>query len=629
MSDVFVSYKAEDRARLKPIVAALEAEGFSLWWDAHIGGGTDWREEIQQHLDDARCVIVAWSERAVGPEGHFVCDEAARAKKAGSYVPIKIDDVDPPLGFGGVQVLSFVGWKGKRSDARFRALVNAVKAHLTGDAPVVRRSAIKQPKLSRRTAMAGGVGALAVAGVGGWTLLKPGAASASNRIAVMSFSNLSSDPEQAYFSEGIAEELRGALSRIGMQVIGKASSDAVKDLDTQAAAAKLGVANILTGSVRRSPATIRVGAQLVGGKDGVEKWAQNYDRAPGDTIKIQSDIAAQVASALSIALGAAKKAALTLGGTKVAAAQDLLLQSNQARNAESAAGRLHALSLIDAAIALDSNYAEAHARRSLALVAYSNDTVDVGEHRARLADAKASANRAITIEPRLSTGYASLGVVYRDELNLGGALVEVRRALAQPGSSVTTLTAFSSLLSQMGRFDGALRMTEAASKLDPLDPSLVRQHLFILYLARRYPEAVDFARRALQATPDRTILHIILGNVLLFLGKYAEARREYLAASPDDSYRQIGLAVLAAREGNRADAERQRQEIVRLYGDAAHYQYAQIDAQIGNKDRALAELELAWKIRDPGLGTMRVDPFLDPLRRDPRFNSIKTRLNFH
>ena len=311
MNEVFVSYKAEDRARLTPLVAALEAEGFDVWWDAHIGGGTDWREEIQQHLDAARCVIVAWSTRSVGSEGRFVRDEASAAQQAGSYVPIQIDAVKPPLGFGEVQALDFIGWKGKRTAPCFAALVDAIDAHLTGDAPTRRPTAVAASGLSRRTVMAGSVGALAIVGVGGWTFLKPGAAAASNRIAVMSFSNMSGDPTQAYFSDGIAEELRGALSRVGMEVIGRASSDAVKDLDTKTAAAKLGVANILTGSVRRSPETIRIGAQLVNGKDGVEKWAQNYDRAPGDTIKIQTDIAARVASALSIALGAVKKAALT------------------------------------------------------------------------------------------------------------------------------------------------------------------------------------------------------------------------------------------------------------------------------------------------------------------------------
>lgn len=99
-SDVFISYKAEDRQRLVPLVAALEAEGFSVWWDARIGGGANWRQEIERHLDAASCVIVAWSKRSVGPEGHFVRDEASRALKLGTYLPVLLDAVDPPLGFG-------------------------------------------------------------------------------------------------------------------------------------------------------------------------------------------------------------------------------------------------------------------------------------------------------------------------------------------------------------------------------------------------------------------------------------------------------------------------------------------------------------------------------------------------
>ena len=98
MSDVFVSYKAEDRARVRPLVDALEADGLSVWWDAHIGGGDEWRETIARHLDDARCVIVVWSKRSVGPEGRFVRDEAARSLKRGAYLPVRIDKVEPPLG---------------------------------------------------------------------------------------------------------------------------------------------------------------------------------------------------------------------------------------------------------------------------------------------------------------------------------------------------------------------------------------------------------------------------------------------------------------------------------------------------------------------------------------------------
>src|SRR4030095_13403658 len=153
------------------------------------------------------------------------------------------------------------GWKGNRKDPRYQALLTAVRARLAGEAPPPLPANLATPRISRRTAVAaGGAGLVAVAG-GGWVVFGGGKAKAPKRIAVMPFANLSGDPAQAYFSDGIAEGLRGALLRIGLGVIGRTSSVAVKDLDTKAAGAKLGVANILTGSVRRSPQTIRIGAQ--------------------------------------------------------------------------------------------------------------------------------------------------------------------------------------------------------------------------------------------------------------------------------------------------------------------------------------------------------------------------------
>ena len=447
-SEVFVSYKAEDRPRLAPLVKALEAEGFTVWWDAHIGGGADWREEIRQHLDAARCVIVAWSERSVAAEGRFVRDEASMAQQAGSYVPIKIDAVKPPLGFGEVQAIDFVGWKGKRSAPCFAALVQAVNAHLEAEARVAPRVVAAQPKVSRRTAIVGGAGALAIAGVGGWALLKPSSAAASNRIAVMSFDNMSGDPSQAYFSDGIAEELRGALSRIGLQVIGRASCDAVKDLAIPAAAAKLGVANILTGSVRRSPETIRIGAQLVNGRDGVEKWAQSYDRAPGDAIKIQTDIAAQVAGALSIALGAAKKAVLTLGGTADAGAQDLYLQARTLRKSADGPDLLRKImGLYDAASARDPKYGDAYLGKATALEIYGTQFATSPAELAQwLGRSEQSARRAAALMPGSGKVAAMFAAISADRLDFRSALHEFNQALAsQPDDTEVVLHALNIL----------------------------------------------------------------------------------------------------------------------------------------------------------------------------------------
>ena len=330
-ADIFVSYKAEDRARLQPLVAALEAEGFNVWWDAHIGGGTNWRRDIEEHLEAAKCVLVAWTKRSVGPEGEFVRDEAGQARKRGTYLPIRFDAVDLPLGFREVQAISLTRWRGDHADPRFRALVDVVRERLTGEHAEHHRAHHGPPQISRRTVVGGGAAAVVtIAGIGAWHLLKPSSSVASVSIAVLPFANLSGNAAQAYFSDGIADEIRSALARLGgLTVIGSTSSEAVRNDDARTAAKKLGVAHILTGNVRQSPSTIRVTAELIEGRTGADRWTQNYDRAPGDVIKIQTDIAENVATALKGALGLAARAAITLGGTADSAAQDLVLQSRK------------------------------------------------------------------------------------------------------------------------------------------------------------------------------------------------------------------------------------------------------------------------------------------------------------
>ena len=629
-TDVFVSYKAEDRARLSPLVKALEAEGFDVWWDAHIGTGADWRQEIQRHLDAARCVIVAWSHGSVGPEGQFVCDEASRAKKAGSYVPIKIDEVDPPLGFGGVQALSFVGWKGKRSDERFAALVSAVQAHLTCEAPVVRRAVVAEPKVSRRTAIAGGVGVLAVAGVVGWALLKPGAAQRSKRIAVMPFANLSGDPGQAYFSDGIAEELRNALTRMGMEVIGRTSSDAAKDFDTKTAAAKLGVANILTGSVRRSPATIRVGAQLVGGGDGVEKWAQSYDRAPGDAIKIQTDIAAQVASALSIALGAAKRAALTLGGTADSGALDLYLQAQALeRNADSAAAVLQIIALTEAAIARDPNYGNAYLIKAGADGEYGARYATSAEQRdALLNRAEQSALRAAELMPGSGLPIATLSAISSIRLDFASARHALEQAVAWSPNDVSVLESVIYPLASFTDGPHALQLADRAIAFDPLNPDAYFLRGYCLYFLRRFEDAIQAFGKALALAPQRTRPRYWIAFCQTLLNRLDDARAALARIPIDNLFRLTAEALIAARSGDNAVAYAQIDKIRGQATDEATSQYAVIYAQLGDLDRAFAALDKAVEIRDPGLQGLKHDPFLDPIRRDPRYAALLKRLKF-
>jgi hypothetical protein len=132
MTDVFISYKREDEARVAAIVAGLRRAGLAVWWDRDIAGGEAWRQSISEQLTAARCVIVVWSEISVSPRGEFVQDEAGRAKARGVLVPVRIDPITEPLGFGEIQSLDLVGWRGNRRDLRFRNLVATVNAVVAG-----------------------------------------------------------------------------------------------------------------------------------------------------------------------------------------------------------------------------------------------------------------------------------------------------------------------------------------------------------------------------------------------------------------------------------------------------------------------------------------------------------------
>lgn len=628
MSDVFVSYKAEDRRRVAPLVDALEADGLSVWWDAHIGGGDEWRDSIQQHLDEAKCVIVIWSKRSVGPEGHFVRDEATRAQRRHAYLPVRIDRIDPPLGFGETQAIPIIGWKGDRSDPRYQAILAAARAIIFGT-PRPHHAHVELPRVSRRVVVAGGAAATAAVATAGWFLLKPSEARA-NSIAVLPFANLSGDPAQNYFSDGMAEELRSALSRIsGLSVVARTSSEKLRDSDAKTAARKLGVDNILSGSVRRSPAMIRVNAQLIDGENGLERWSESFDRPSGDVLEIQTSIAQSVAQALSIQLAASDRDLLTLGGTRNPAALDLYLRSNPERLNDSEAGLRDALRLLDEAIALDPNFAQAHARKAFVLLFFAGVyALSSAEAQQGYRQALASADRAIAIAPRLASGYANRGAIFRDQLDMGRALTEFQKSDALPGNDAHALRLYALILAQHRRFEEARQKIERAKSLDPLNPQSLEVEGILLYAAQKYPEAAAVARRSIQLAPERVQVRRLLANSLLLMGKTSEAQTVYAKLEPTDYRRLLGEAVLAARAGDRDKAVEKLRAMERRYGDAANYQYAEIYAELGMVEKGISALRLALQTRDPGMAFIRVDPFLDPLRSDPRFAEIEAKLNF-
>ena len=635
MSDVFVSYKAEDRRRVKPLVEALEADGYSVWWDEQIGGGATWRHAIEAELNSAKCVIVAWSKRSVGEEGTFVQDEATRAQQRHVYVPVLIDKVHLPLGFGETQALPLSGWKGDRGDTRYQAVLAAVEriaGGASGDARAVPRSR-KQPHLDRRAVLAGGaVATVAVVGAGGWALFKSSSASAaSDSIAVLPFANLSGDPAQAYFSDGIAEEIRSALARLaGLKVVGRTSSEAVRNDDAETAANKLEVANILTGSVRQSPSTIRISAELIDGKTGMDRWSQDYDRSPGDAIKIQTDIAQNVASALGAALGEAAKAAVTVGGTDNPNAQRLLIQAIALENGPNSKEAVErALDLIGSAIRLDPNYASAYARKSALLVRRSNnyDPTPAATAESRN-EALSLAKKALQIAPDLAQAHRALFSVYGSNLQMAPAAAELARARELAPGDADTLAAYGRYVAHVGHFDEALRAIDQAIASDPLNGTAYEFRTTTLFYARRYRDALKFAKQVEAKSPELAPDPVTVGDVLVALGSVADAQASYGKAAPDYWGRVTGEALIAARQGNKLAGLQKLERLRQLYGDGASTQFGEIYAQLGDRPAALSALERAYEVKDAGLSNMLVDPWLDPVRNEPRFKAIVAKMNF-
>ena len=627
-ADVFISYKAEDRRRIQPLVQALQADGYSVWWDQHIGTGDEWRQTIERQLDAAKCVIVAWSKHSVGAGGDFVRDEASRARRRRVYAPILLDSVEPPLGFGESQATSLRGWRGNRSDARYQAVLTAVRRIAgEGGAP---SQAVAKPGIDRRRALAGGaVAAMAVAGVGGWTLLKREPADRSDSIAVLPFENLSGDPDQAYFADGIAGEIRTTLTRIGgLKVAGSTSSAAVREDDARTAARKLGVANILTGNVRQTASTIRVNAELIDGRTGLAKWSQNYDRAPGDVITIQTEIAGNVARALAIALSASVKQALAAGETSNVAAQQLVFQARELSYQFTVPAFQQSLRLLDRAVALDPNYARPFAIKSFVVSNLVSNTARTPAELARgRQQALQYARKALSMSPHLPIAHSALAFAYQLNLQLRDALREHEVALSLAGGDPDVMRNYGWTRSGIFGHGDGLRLVDEALALDRLNWASHWAHVDVLFDARRYEEAVSYSLKLKRDSPDLFKFPVLLGHALLMLGRREQAAIAF-GWNDDDDWRVVGEALLAARAGERELALAKLSALRQRAGEWASYTCGRIYAQTGDKDRAFAALDRALDMRLSELIGLRTDPYMDPLRGDARYAALVEKVGF-
>ncbi len=628
-TSIFLSYARLDRPRVAKIADALKTAGFDVWWDTAIEAGASFAADIERELYAADVVIVIWSEASVA--SNWVLDEAGAGRDRGRLLPVQIDATTPPLGFRQLQAIDLSGWKGRGADPRFAALASAARKMASAAAPPAEMpaptaSASSGP--SRRWLIAGTAGAavLAASGFGAWRLWGGSAGDdGTASVAVLPFANLSGDPGQAFFSDGIAEELRTAMAQIpGLKVIGRVSSEKFRDAtDMAEVATTLGVANVVTGSVRRSASTVRIGAQLVEGKTGVERWSQSYDRPTGDVLAIQTSIATSVVAALSARLGA-RVGAITVGGTRNPAAQELLLKVATLESGDNSEAGLRArLALVNAAIALDPDYAEAFAVKFELLRGLSTLAPDAAEYFRLRNEGEVAVRRAVALGPNLGETHSALSRQKIRSLDMRGALAELNQALAlAPGDARVVRRAGGDL----ANFDPirGVEIVRRAIILDPLDSNAYGSLTYALLYARRYREALFVIRHAYSLS-NGGIGPILLIRALMMNNEFVAARNLLPDVKPDFRHHYTS-AILEARAGNPAASNAALVALRKRDNGQIYYQFAEVFASRGETPAALDALESAWAARDPGLATIVFDPFLDSIRNQPRFKVIQAKV---
>jgi tetratricopeptide (TPR) repeat protein len=347
-------------------------------------------------------------------------------------------------------------------------------------------------------------------------------------------------------------------------------------------------------------------------------------------LKLQTDIANAVAGALKIRLLADEAAKIEVGGTHNPAAFDAYLRGSTALMSEHSASTLQgAITAYTEATRLDPNYALAFAGRSQALTRYATEFATGTAIRGALDKSQADARHAVGLAPELAEGPLALGLCLSvGSLDFAHASEAYERAMALAPGNAVVLSEGGRIATCIGRFDAGLAAAHRAVTLDPLNP---RSRLLLaqaLYSARRYQEAVAASTEVITGLdPEYEGAYAVRGLAYYELGDFQNARSS-CESRPDHWLSRQCLAVVYNRLGRHGDAEAELAKMKATDGDADAYQYAAIYAQWGNTARALGWLASAMRVRDAGLVQLKTDPFMDPLRLEPRFKAIERELEF-
>ena len=649
---VFLSYASQDARAAQRICDALRAANVEVWFDqSELRGGDAWDRQIRnqiQHCALFMPIISAHTEAR--DEGYFRREWRLAVERAGDMaedkafvVPVAVDGTSErsarvPDAFKHVQWTRLLG--GETTPA----FVERVKRLLSPETPPAAdaarsagsgaaRGAPAATRFSRRRAgvLYGGIAVALLVALGYLGIERvsrsrpntpPGPISAS--IAVLPLSNESGEASQQYFSDGISEDLITALSQFpGLKVIGRTSAFQFRDskVDSRSIGAKLGVAHLLEGTVRKSGDMIRVTAELIDTADGSTQWSERYDRPYKDLFELQDEITHAVAGALKTKLLPGQHAEAQNerppGGSLEA--YNAMLQGRFYYRRGSEADLRKAIVSYDQAIQLDPRYALAWSELARAWTLHAAGFLEGTPAQDAYAKAREAVDRAFALSPDLAAAHVARGVLLQNaDLAWRGAEGEFRRALALAPNEGDSKFVLGTQLAAFGELEPAIDLTRQALATEPLRANWYNWLAVYLSALNRLDEAEGAIRKAIELQPagasyyqTLTIIEIQRGN--------AQAALEAAQQEPPGNWQDIALALARQFRGNQSAADAALRTLIEKDAGVATYQIAQVYAMRNDAKATFEWLDRAWSNHDAGIQNLLYDPFILRYKDDPRF----------
>ncbi len=578
MADVFVSYSRSDKTRVAPLVAAIKARGWSVWWDPSIAAGQQFDDQIEAQLLAASAVLVVWTPASV--VSRWVRGEARDAAERDILVPVRFDAARLPIDARAIQTTDLDDWKEDPTSAPFQDMLRSLTA-------VIERQRASAPATSAPASV-------------------PTAGTPRVAICVLPFANMSGDPEQEYFSDGITEDIITDLSKVSALAVVSRNSAFMykgKNVDVTKVARELKVGHVLEGSVRKAGGRVRITAQLVDGSTNDHVWAERYDRDLNDIFTLQDEISEAIVTALKFRLLPTEKKAIEHRGTENVEAYNLYLMARQA---------------------YVTGY-DADPRRGQAIVRLGR--------------------RATEIDPGYSQAWALLAIgqmLLRFDVSGGresdDGLDSAERALALDVSLPEAHAVKAKILAEYGRHDEAAAEINVALRLNPESYEVNRAAAYLRFRQQRLGEAIRYYEKSMSLMDtDLNSGSMLLtcyaatgnGQASLQTARTLLARVEKMLVQDPNNATAMGSGALAL--GVLGQGERAREWINRaLLMDPdnmnARYNFACSLTSLFKEPDLDAALELLGPVFETlasgFLDHTKVDPDLNPLRGNPRFQAM-------